>query len=634
MRVLLAVALFLSSPFAFAWSQALPTSPMTFDFDGDGRADLLEQRGDGTVAMTLAAAGTRATIASVPNAFVKAVGDLDGDGRSDILWEGADGSVTGVLMNGTRSMASAQLLAGSSGWSVRLLADFDGDGHQDILWQHTDGSYALWLMNGLRQVGGARLLAAGTGWSVAVVGDFNGDGKADIAWTHTDGRSALWLMDGARQVGGAVLVPAGTGWVPRFAGDFDGDGKADLVWTRTDGSVALWLMAGAAQKGGRLLVQAGTIWTVTGVADFTGDRKADLAWKATDGSAAQWWMDGTTQVGGMRVGGTTTARLAFVGDVQGTGAASWVFYDPNANDGWQVISNLATGAPAPATWTAVELPNLGINRTSALAINGNGVVVGCAYVSATVRHAVSWQDGRITDLGSGTPGTEGSSCATAVSDTGTIAGQSAAGEFVLWKGGQLVRTGAKALPMAINGSDVVVGSYLDDAGTRHAFIYQSGALSDLPFGTPSEALAINASGQILGRAGARTFVYDRGTFRDLATCGGAAMNDLAQVAGIGPGTGQPGCVEDTRSGAVTLEGIGGGLVAIGNSGLAIGDAEGSHGYLAQAGASLGNLGQIPAIAALQLTYVHGNAINGADWIAGSARRIDDEPSFLLKRGGA
>ena len=633
MRVLLAVALFLSSSFAFASSQALPTSPMTFDFDGDGRTDLLEQRSDGAVAMTLAATGTRVPFAPVAGAFVKAVGDLDGDRRSDILWEGADGSVTGALMNGTQATSSAQILAGNSGWSVRLLADFDGDGRQDILWQHTDGSYAMWLMHGLQQAGGARLLPAGTGWSVAVVGDFNGDGKADIVWTHTDGRSALWLMEGATQVGGAVLIPAGSGWAPRFAGDFDGDGNADLVWTRTDGSVAMWLMAGATQKGGRVLVQAGTIWSVTGVVDFTGDGKADIAWKATDGSVAQWWMDGTTQAGGMRAGGTPTARLAFVGDTQGSGAATWVFYDPNANDGWQVISNFATGAPATLPWTAIELPNLGVNRTSALAINNRGVVVGCAYLNATVRHAVSWQDGRITDLGSGSPGTEGSSCATAVSDTGTIAGQSATGELVLWKAGQLVRTGAKALPTAINGSDVVVGSYLDDAGTSHAFTFQSGALSDLPFGTPSEALAINASGQILGRAGTRTFVYDHGTFRDLVTCGGAAMNDLAQVAGIGPGAGQRGCVEDTRSGAVTIEGIGGGLVAIGNSGLAIGDAEGSHGYLAQGGACLGNLSQIPAIAALQLTYVHGNAINGADWIAGSARRIDDEPSFLLKRGG-
>ena len=97
-------------------------------------------------------------------------------------------------------------------------------------------------------------------------------------------------------------------------------------------------------------------------------------------------------------------------------------------------------------------------------INDLGQVVGASNVSATVAHAVMWQNGKVYDLG-----TPGGSCAA----------------------------------IAINKYSTVVGSYslLYPANQISAFVYQNGQMRDLFTGTDWQggtADAINDRGQIVG----------------------------------------------------------------------------------------------------------------------------------------
>ena len=48
----------------------------------------------------------------------KRTGDFDGDGKADIVWENVDASVALWLMNGTAMSSGAGIIGPASGWSV------------------------------------------------------------------------------------------------------------------------------------------------------------------------------------------------------------------------------------------------------------------------------------------------------------------------------------------------------------------------------------------------------------------------------------------------------------------------------------------------------------------------------------
>lgn len=319
---------FVKAAFAFAFASFSMASLATgqFDFNADGKADVLLKNADGRVTVWMMDGSTprpapqSKDVAPAGNVWVPTTGgDFYGTCKSGILWQHPDGRTAIWGMDGSDQVSaqSALLLAAGTGWTAKLVGDFDGDGMEDILWTHTDGRVALWLMNGKTQVGGGVLLPAGTGWTPKLVGDFNGDGKADIVWEHTDGRVAMWLMNGKTQVGGGILIPAGTGWHPKFLGDFNGDGKADILWENNDQSSALWIMDGFTQVGGGRLFGAGTGWLSAGTADVNGDRKDDILWRKTDGSVAYWIMNGSVQVGGALVNGASAYSVTGIGHYLG-----------------------------------------------------------------------------------------------------------------------------------------------------------------------------------------------------------------------------------------------------------------------------------------------------------------------------
>ena len=102
-------------------------------------------------------------------------------------------------------------------------------------------------------------------------------------------------------------------------------------------------------------------------------------------------------------------------------------------------------APAPAAtqWNAIDLGTLGGPGSYANALTNGGVVVGCSDVAGAGIHAFAWQAGTMRDLGTGTSGTDGNSCAYAANDAGAVAGRAASGDLVVWKDGAVTDLGVK-----------------------------------------------------------------------------------------------------------------------------------------------------------------------------------------------
>ena len=135
-----------------------------------------------------------------------------------------------------------------------------------------------------------------------------------------------------------------------------------------------------------------------------------------------------------------------------------------------------------------ELPTIGSDPDgSVFAINDNGQAVGITGDCASAFHAVLWNKGTPTDLGT--------------------------------------LNGSMLFPSAINNKGQIVGFAVSPDGVFRAFLWQNGAATDLgtlPPDVHSLALGINNKGQIVGDScdadfSCRAFLWQDGTMTELNT---------------------------------------------------------------------------------------------------------------------
>jgi probable HAF family extracellular repeat protein len=194
--------------------------------------------------------------------------------------------------------------------------------------------------------------------------------------------------------------------------------------------------------------------------------------------------------------------------------------------------------------TMTDLGTLGGPDSFATGIDDKGVVVGYSTTASGDVHGFRWRDGTMTDLGGGT-----TTLAFDVNGRGLIAGEADQLPAV-WRHGVAAPL---ALPAgatfgsakAINERGDVVGysGFPSGASINRATLWRHGVPIDLgtPTTTFSQALGINARGQVVGTTGSDAFLWERGVPTGLASLAGlgsqaSAINDRGQVVGTSQST--------------------------------------------------------------------------------------------------
>jgi probable HAF family extracellular repeat protein len=187
--------------------------------------------------------------------------------------------------------------------------------------------------------------------------------------------------------------------------------------------------------------------------------------------------------------------------------------------------------------TMTDLGNLGGGLALPYGINDRGQVVGYSYTTGFETRAFLWQHGAMTDLGT-LGGTF--SEASGINNRGQVVGDAStsgdsADHAFLWQDGTMADLGTLggtySAAQAINNRGQVVG-YASTAGDTeaHAFLWQNGTMTDLGTlgGSPaSSASGINDRGQVVGQSYPHAFLWQHGTMTDLGTLGGTASVAIA-----------------------------------------------------------------------------------------------------------
>ncbi|GLY24253.1 beta-N-acetylglucosaminidase domain-containing protein [Micromonospora sp. NBRC 101691] len=202
------------------------------DLDDDGRADLLGVFPGGTLRAFRNTGMSNGAVTWGPAvqvgqgwsaAELPFVGDLTGDGRADLMSVKSDGSLWHYLNTG--SFAGGMFAAGQrvgEGWTGHLamhVVDLDGDGPADVLGVLADGTLAAFrnrgVTNGLVSLGPRA--SVGQGWHANMLPyptDLSGDGRADLVSINSEGR-LLTNINAGRFASGLMFPTTaahGPGW--------------------------------------------------------------------------------------------------------------------------------------------------------------------------------------------------------------------------------------------------------------------------------------------------------------------------------------------------------------------------------------------------------------------------------------
>jgi uncharacterized delta-60 repeat protein len=199
------------------------------DFDGDGITDLaIFRNGDWWYRSSVT--GQQLSAHWGAEGDIPLPGDIDGDGRADFV----------VYRNGTwyrliNGQATQLNMAFGAAGDKPLLADFDGDGRADpAIFRPSTGTF--WYA--ASSAGGAhRGVQWGISTDVPVPADYDGDGATDFA-VYRASQGAWYILNSSN--GSFVALQFGIAEDRPIPADFDGDGNADVAVYRP--STGIWYL--------------------------------------------------------------------------------------------------------------------------------------------------------------------------------------------------------------------------------------------------------------------------------------------------------------------------------------------------------------------------------------------------------
>jgi len=277
------------------------------DVENNGHPDVVATRPDGSLVLyrntgvVTAPYALPVTIGTNFGAFNRIyAGDVNGDGYADLIATKADGTLWTFQNTHNPTAPFTTGVQRGTGWSPYFniaATDADNDGKVDLIGTESDGS--LWLFRNSGNAGAPfpTRINIGDGWSGydAVVG-IQVPAARRIEPTNliaTDPAGNLWSAanntpPSAPFPGHAVIGLGGWSAFNRVElGDVTGDGLADVVATRPDGAMWFYPNSGSATTPYAAKTQIGTNWTAYpkfALADVNGDGKSDLVAVASDGS--------------------------------------------------------------------------------------------------------------------------------------------------------------------------------------------------------------------------------------------------------------------------------------------------------------------------------------------------------------
>jgi hypothetical protein len=227
------------------WGTYSTGTPVSGDFNGDGRPDFVIPTSLGAVIVMLGHGdGTFQQGASISaiQPFGAVAADFNGDGKLDVAVanRGPANSIAIYLGNGDGTFQAGDIYPAVPNADYQIVGsgDFNGDGNPDlVVSDHANNQVAVYLGNGDGTFREAGLFATGPQpWNL-VVGDINSDGNPDLVvaddQSDAQGKNITLLLgngDGTFSQG-TYLKGGVTSSGSVALADFNGDGKLDIAAT-------------------------------------------------------------------------------------------------------------------------------------------------------------------------------------------------------------------------------------------------------------------------------------------------------------------------------------------------------------------------------------------------------------------